>query len=170
MRCKIFTVKIHLNNSSHDSADYDSNDGNLWDKNDQILSPDGIFETTTGLQQEQRVFNIYVCLNSQHSKWRLNKFYPQFGNLIPWLDYGLHANSILKNLKNRIYDLRYFDNIDLEKLSAQTAPEIVLLQVSSRSFLLPLGYSTATFHIFTAIAVETDFEPISKPYHFVKRI
>ena len=134
MRCKIFTVKIHLNNSSHDSADYDSNDGNLWDKNDQILSPDGIFKTTTGLQQEQRVFNIYVCLNSQHSKWRLNKFYPLFvPNLIPWLDAGLHANSILRNLKNRHYNLTYFDNIDLEKLFAHTAPEFIVLQVSSRS-------------------------------------
>ena len=62
---------------------------------------------------------------SQHSKWRLRKFYAEY-DLAPSLE-KFYGN--IMNTEN--YNMEDFDNIDLGNFTLQTAPELVILRVSS---------------------------------------
>jgi hypothetical protein len=76
--------------------------------------------------------NVYVCLNSQHSRWRISqKFtqYPQLINYIP-LFYGNYFNL------NRNLEIPNFDDMNLTEFFNLTNPEMVVLRVNSSSGFL----------------------------------
>jgi len=105
--------------------------------------------TETEIKPFLNMLNVYVCLNSQHSKdcayacttwqwvksiiskirnqkWRMRKFYPKYRNLPIYMSvfYGNFFNIPKKN-----YNLAYFDPINLQNFLNSTAPELVILRV-----------------------------------------
>lgn len=79
-------------------------------------------------QPQLHMLNVYVCLNSQHSRWRLKAIFnsPEFeleDNIS--IFYGNYFNS------QKPVELSHFDHIKLADFFAHTAPELVVLRVSN---------------------------------------
>ena len=76
------------------------------------------------------MLNVYVCLNSQHSRWRLKAIFNssefELEDNIS-IFYGNYFNS------QKPVELSHFDHIKLADFFAHTAPELVVLRVSSYS-------------------------------------
>ena len=72
------------------------------------------------------MLNVYVCLNSQHSRWRLRALFNSTHGLEENISifYGNYFNS------NKDVTLTHFNYIDLDDFFAHTAPELVVLRVS----------------------------------------
>ena len=83
-------------------------------------------------QPKLRLPNIYACLNSQHSLRRLEASYPTFKQEYLSLFYSNYFNSGEK-LKTEFMNTTGLDNINLKELFSETAPELVVLRVSSRN-------------------------------------
>ena len=78
------------------------------------------------LQHQLHMLNVYVCLNSQHSRWRLRALFNSTHGLEENISifYGNYFNS------NKDVTLTHFNYIDLDDFFAHTAPELVVLRVS----------------------------------------
>ena len=99
--------------------------------------------TETSEQTNIRMLNIYVCLNSQHSKWRIKAQYEKFENLDR---YKIISFYVPKRIKIFRYVARFygnqlkmstkvkippkFDEIPLNEFFNVTAPELVVLRVN----------------------------------------
>ena len=88
--------------------------------------------TETILQHQLHMLNVYVCLNSQHSRWRLRALFNASHGLEDNISifYGNYFNSA-KNVT-----LTHFNYINLKDFFAHTAPELVVLRVSGCLFWL----------------------------------
>ena len=88
--------------------------------------------TETILQHQLHMLNVYVCLNSQHSRWRLRALFNASHGLEDNISifYGNYFNSA-KNVT-----LTHFNYINLKDFFAHTAPELVVLRVSIALFCL----------------------------------
>ena len=78
------------------------------------------------------MLNVYVCLNSQHSRWRLQKFFTQYENLSDYIPlfYGNYFNIEEISRNRKVPD---FSNINITELFRLTEPELVVLRVSFKT-------------------------------------
>ena len=72
-------------------------------------------------------YSVWACLNSQHSKWKINKFlskdYPDLERYISTF-YGNYFDS------PKDFNLTMFDSLNLETMYITTKPELVVLRVT----------------------------------------
>ena len=80
------------------------------------------------------MLNVYVCLNSQHSRWRLQKYFPEYDSLSDYIPlfYGNYFN-IEEISRNR--NVPDFSSLNITKLFAETEPELVVLRVSIKCLM-----------------------------------
>ena len=116
---------------------FESNFNSNWNQvscNDfwMISGPKNSFR----LQHQLHMLNVYVCLNSQHSRWRLRALFNSTHGLEENISifYGNYFNS------NKDVKLTHFNYIDLDDFFAHTAPELVVLRVSQLSWMLPVYF------------------------------
>jgi len=79
------------------------------------------------MQSHITMLNVYVCLNSQHSRWRIQRFYKDYPGLEDYIPlfYGNYFNL------NKSESLPDFSQIDLDELFNYTKPELVVLRVNN---------------------------------------
>ena len=78
------------------------------------------------------MLNVYVCLNSQHSRWRLQKFFTQYGHLSDYIPlfYGNYFNIEEISRDRKVPD---FSDINITELFRLTEPELVVLRVGRKA-------------------------------------
>ena len=82
------------------------------------------------------MLNVYVCLNSQHSRWRIQRFYKDYPGLEDYIPlfYGNYFNL------NKSESLPDFSQIDLDELFNYTKPELVVLRVNNGTIFLTRNF------------------------------
>lgn len=87
--------------------------------------------TVTHPMSEMNMTNIYICLNSQHSMWRIKAIYeeyPDFVHLIPALYGNMQEQEIDGRKLNVTQALDELSHVSLNDFLEKTAAEIVPLR------------------------------------------
>ena len=110
------------------------------------------------LQHQLHMLNVYVCLNSQHSRWRLRALFNSTHGLEENISifYGNYFNS------NKDVKLTHFNYIDLDDFFAHTAPELVVLRVSQFSAMLTVYFRCTSGRMFLYFSVDSTWRNVHK--------